>query len=63
MDIIFLVDDLDPLACTAQQDKGGSMALKLLDGLARDDALRMPLKAFIPKLFPMQWTDHRRLRG
>jgi hypothetical protein len=45
MDIIFPVDDLDPLACVARQDKGGSMALKQLDRPARDDALRMPLKA------------------
>jgi hypothetical protein len=52
MDIIFPVDDLDPLACVARQDKGGSMALKQLDGPARDDALRMPLKAHIPKLLP-----------
>jgi hypothetical protein len=62
MDIIFPVDDLDPLACTARQDKGGSMALKQLGGPARD-ALGMPLKAHIPKRLASQRTDHRRLRG
>jgi hypothetical protein len=31
-------DDLDPLACTARQNKGGSVALKQVDGPARDDA-------------------------
>jgi hypothetical protein len=31
-------DDFDPLACTARQDKGGSMALKQVDRPARDDA-------------------------
>jgi hypothetical protein len=32
------VKDLNPLACIARQDKGGSVALKQVDGPARDDA-------------------------
>jgi hypothetical protein len=57
-------DDLDPLACIARQDKGGSVALKLVDGpAATTPAAGMPLKALIPKLFLLQWTGHRRLRG
>jgi hypothetical protein len=31
-------DDLDSFARSARQDKGGSMALKQVDGPARDDA-------------------------